>query len=73
MNTPIEDIIIEITKETSYIEINFPEVYLNLDELPMTIPEGNNPEIDLKTMQDYLENLKQIADHYKATHKEQKE
>ncbi len=55
----------EITQLIYTIESKYPELYRFLDEEPITIPNMANPEIDSKIMQDYLEGLKQIFEHYK--------
>ena len=59
----------QITKLTTNIEVNYPELYRDLNENPMTIPTENNPEIDVATMNEYLESLKQLLKHYIETHK----
>lgn len=57
----------EITQLIYTIESKYPELYRFLDEEPITIPNMASPEIDSKIMQDYLEGLKQIFEHYKET------
>jgi hypothetical protein len=57
----------EITRLTFTIESKYPELYRFLDEEPITIPNMAHPEIDIKIMQDYLEGLQQIFEHYKET------
>ena len=58
----------EITQLTFTIESKYPELYRFLDEEPSTIPNMARPEIDIEIMQDYLEGLQQILEHYKETH-----
>ena len=41
----------------------YPELYRNLDEIPITIPTLENPEIDLKTYSDFLESLQHLILH----------
>lgn len=65
----LKNILTEITRLTYNIETNYPELYRNLDENPMTIPATNHPQINKEVMQDYLESLKQILKHYLETHK----
>lgn len=48
----------EITMLTSNIETNYPELYRHIDENPITIPAGDDPEVDMKAMKEYLESLK---------------
>jgi len=43
-------------------------VYEHLDEIPMTIPDQQNPDIDVKDLENYLESLKDIIKKYKEEH-----
>ena len=65
----LQEIQTKITKLTTNIEVNYPELYVNLDETPLTIPSMKYPVIDVSIMQDYLESLKQILKQYIKTHK----
>ena len=65
----LQEIQAKITKLTTNIEVNYPELYVNLDETPLTIPSMKHPVIDVSIMQDYLESLKQILKQYIKTHK----
>lgn len=65
----LHEIQTKITKLTTNIEVNYPELYVMLDEIPLTIPAMDHPKIDVKVMGDYLESLKQILKQYIATHK----
>lgn len=61
----------EITKLTSMIQDKYPELYRNLDENPVTIPNAENPTVDEKEMSEYLEGMiqslrKMIVNHEKA-------
>lgn len=42
----------------------YPELYVFLDEQPITIPSIENPEITVSVLQDYLANLKQQVNRY---------
>ncbi|HET9485923.1 MAG TPA: hypothetical protein VFO54_00730 [Chryseosolibacter sp.] len=53
----------EITQLTSNIESNYPEVYRLLDENTLTIPGPAHPAIDKKTLEDYLQTLKELLKH----------
>ncbi|PWK20699.1 hypothetical protein [Xanthomarina spongicola] len=64
----LQDIQTQIIKLTSNIETNYPELYVTLEENPITIPSTKHPEISLSVMQDYLESLKQILKQYIKTH-----
>lgn len=65
----LNDIQTEITKLTANIETNYPELYVTLDETPLTIPSTNHPEINISIMEDYLESLKEILKEYIKTHR----
>lgn len=58
------NILREITQLTTIIETNYPELYRNLDENPITLPESNHPDINKQALQDYLESLKQLLKHH---------
>ncbi|WP_048331249.1 hypothetical protein [Bizionia psychrotolerans] len=64
-----KDVLTEISTLTSDIETNYPEVFEHLDEMPMTIPSQQNPDIDVKDLENYLESLKDIIKKYKEEHK----
>jgi hypothetical protein len=66
-----QDIIDQIIRLTLSIEVNYPELYATLDENPITIPSKNNSEMDIKSMENYLESLKQILKRYTKTHNKQ--
>lgn len=59
-----QNILKEITEFTNAIETNYPELYRSLNENPITLPVSNNPKMDEKAMEDYLENLKQLLKNY---------
>jgi len=63
-----KDLLTEIATVTRNIETNYPEVYEHLDEMPMTIPDQQNPDIDVKDLENYLESLKDIIKKYKEEH-----
>lgn len=54
----------EITIITAKIETNYPELYRNLDENPITLPESSDPNINKQSLEDYLESLKQLLKHH---------
>lgn len=60
----LNNILKEIMQLTTTIEINYPELYRNLDENPIALPESNHPHIDKQALQDYLESLKQLLKHH---------
>lgn len=61
----VKDLLTEISKVTRDIETNYPSIYEHLDEIPMTIPDQQNPDINAKELEDYLESLKEIIKKYK--------
>jgi hypothetical protein len=63
----LKRILTEITKLTNTMELDYPELYVFLDEEPITIPATKNPKITVPIMQDYLESLKQHIQHYRET------
>ncbi|MRH99188.1 hypothetical protein GH721_01465 [Kriegella sp. EG-1] len=60
----LHKILNEITQLTTDIETNYPELYRSLNENPMTLPVSPHPQIDKNVMQEYLESLKQLLEHY---------
>ncbi|MEZ4856852.1 MAG: hypothetical protein R2812_10310 [Gelidibacter sp.] len=63
-----QQLLIEITDLTLHIETNYPELYIYLDENPMTIPTAIHPEVDEKSLRIYLETLKSVLDNYIEKH-----
>lgn len=53
--------ILEITLK---IQNQYPELNKYLSELPATIPDANNPEINTKVLHDYYESLENILKKY---------
>lgn len=62
----IENNIVDLT---TLIETEYPELYMFLEENPITVPSVNHPDINIKVMEDYLESLKQLLKHHIETHK----
>lgn len=58
----------EITELTSHIETNYPELYRFLEENPITIPASDQPDVGTKSLEDYLESLKQLLKHHLERH-----
>ena len=65
----LRELLTDITKLTTNIETNYPELYIFLEESPETIPSTNHPDITLAIMQDYLESLRQLLRHHLKTRK----
>lgn len=55
-------IIIETTQLTSNREINYPELYKYIEEMPVTIPSEAHPNLEKEILRDYLESLKELSD-----------
>jgi hypothetical protein len=64
----LQDIEIQIIRLTTSIEVNYPELFVTLDENPITIPSKTHPDMNITIMEDYLESLKQILRQYTKTH-----
>ena len=67
--TALEKTLAEITHITINIETNYPELYRNLNEDPITIPSLGTANMNLEVMQEYLDNLKQLLKQYLETKK----
>jgi hypothetical protein len=65
----LQNIETQIVTLTTSIEVNYPELYVMLDENPITIPTVIDPKMSISVMEDYLESLKQILKQYIKTHK----
>ena len=68
----LQRILTEITQLTTRIETDYPELYRSLDENPMTLPVSKHPHMDKVVMQEYLQSLKQLLEHYIDEHKAEK-
>lgn len=68
----LKSVLAEIMELTNTMESNYPELYRNLDENPLTLPTSEHPKIDIKVFQDYLESLQQLLEHHLETYKNYK-
>ncbi|SFZ92303.1 hypothetical protein SAMN05428642_102645 [Flaviramulus basaltis] len=59
----------KITKLTTLIETQYPELYTFLEETPLTMPSINHPDINTQVMEDYLESLRHLLEHHIEIHK----
>lgn len=57
-----------ILKITLLIRTDYPELSKYLLEMPETIPDIENPEMNKKVLQDYLNSLKEILNKYAPNH-----
>ncbi|EPR73787.1 hypothetical protein ADIWIN_1147 [Winogradskyella psychrotolerans RS-3] len=68
----LKTLLTEITALTNTIETDHPELYTFLDEQPITIPAFKHPNMNKKIMKEYLDDLKQVLNHYIKSHKDKK-
>jgi hypothetical protein len=59
----------KILKITLKIQSDFPELYNYIDEMSITIPDSNDPEISLSNLNKYYNSLEVMLNNYKPTHK----
>lgn len=57
-------ILSEITILINKIETEYPELYRFLDENLITIPSSEHPDLNKKTLEGYLEDLKNLLKHH---------
>ncbi|MFV5701260.1 hypothetical protein ACM55F_05245 [Flavobacterium sp. XS2P12] len=57
-----------ILKMTLTIQNEYPELSKYLIEMPVTIPDASNPQINIKTLKDYYESLNSILKEYTPNH-----
>jgi len=62
----INDAILKITMK---IRNDYPELSKYLSEMPVTIPDDSNPDINIKILQDYYESLENILKKYIPNHR----
>jgi hypothetical protein len=61
----LNDLILKITMK---IQEKFPELNKYITEMPVTIPDSNNPEINLKKLQEYYDSLTALVNKYSPSH-----
>jgi hypothetical protein len=57
-----------ILARTIEIKEKFPELAKYIQEMPITIPNKENPNVDLKALEDYLNSLNLLVEDYEKTH-----
>lgn len=62
METNEQELNAEIMTLTEQIKRQYPEVYRNLNEMPITIPDMATPEVKAKHLKDYVQSLKTLID-----------
>lgn len=60
----IEELNSDILEITMKIQERYPELYELLAEMPVTIPNIKNPEINFETLDSYYNSLRSILDTY---------
>jgi len=58
----------EILETTTMIRNEYPELIKYLEEVPLTIPVDNSPEMNIKVLTDYAQSLKNIIIKYGIRH-----
>jgi hypothetical protein len=67
--TVLQNIEKDILRLTTLIKTEYPELYIFLEENPITVPSGDSPDINIKVLEDYNESLKQLLKHHIETRK----
>jgi hypothetical protein len=55
---------------TMKIKMQFPELSKYIEEMPVTIPDKNNPHITLKNLKEYYDSLEVMYKKYVLSHEE---
>lgn len=63
-----EEINTKIMRITMVIQENYPELSKFLNEMPITVPIDNNPEINVKNLEKYYESLINLFRKYVGEH-----
>jgi hypothetical protein len=67
INEQIEnDLNSKILKITMLIKNHYPELSKYLEEMPVTVPSENDPEITLNNLRTYYESLNSLLNKYKV-------
>lgn len=62
------EINMDIIKTTMVIDEKFPELTKYIEEMPVTIPNKNEPEINETNLKDYQRSLDVLLNKYAANH-----
>ncbi|MEZ7504818.1 DinB family protein [Flavobacterium sp. Arc2] len=65
----LQQLLDEVTRLTSNINTNYPDLYKFLSENPITIPSYVDPQITKQVMTDYLDSLKNLLHNHIESHK----
>ena len=64
----INDLNLKITNITMLIQEKYPELINFLNEIPITIPKEQNPEINIQVLKDYFNSLDTLLKDYIIVH-----
>ena len=64
----IEEINQKILLKTLDIKTNYPELSKYIEEMPITIPNLENPQITLQNLKEYYHSLNVLVINYASTH-----
>jgi len=64
----VKDLNSKILNMTLTIMDKYPELSKYLDEMPVTIPNTENPEITISNLKNYYESLNALMNKYKNEH-----
>ncbi len=59
----------EIESTITIVKTKYPELVKYLDEMTITIPKENIPEINSKLLTEYLQSLENMIEKYAVNHK----
>jgi hypothetical protein len=62
----------DILKTMRTIENKYPELLKYLEEMPVTIPNNNNPEINSKNLKEYSDSLNSLLNNYASNENHKK-
>ena len=57
-----------ILKITTLIQVEYPELVKYLNEMPVTIPDVESPEINLTILKEYYNSLESLLSKYTPNH-----
>jgi hypothetical protein len=60
-----KDLNSKILKITMMIKDDYPGLFPYLEEMPVTVPSENDPEITLNQLKSYIESLNSLLEKYK--------
>ena len=62
----IQELNNRITAITLHIQESYPELYIFLDENPITVPSHEHIDINAKVLENYLISLEQMLENHKS-------